>query len=668
MRIRFICFFLFLFAGMHTLPAQETEIDSLRNLLSLAGDDTSKVNLLDDLCWNLRSSEPEAAVNYGTEGIQLAKKLGFIKGEAAIEHSLGIIYQDQGDYDKALSFYFSSLKIREKRADLQGMAVSYNNIGNIYRNQNNLKKALEYHRMALKIFENSPFRNRMASSLNNIGNIYDNMGEYEQALSYHLRALKIREEIGEKIGISASLNNIGLIYRNLKVYGPALDYFNKALKIKEEIGDQPGMSLTFNNIASVLIGKNKIAEARQNALKALEIARAVDSKEQQKLSYFYLSVCDSTAGNFKSAYENHKAYSAIKDSILNLESAEKTSELQALYESEKKEKAINELQASKVIADEQNKKQEFTIWTIGVGLLIVLVFSAFILNRWQVTKNQKSVIEAQKQEVVEKSRELTEKNKEITDSINYAKRIQRGILPTDDDIKKCFTNYFVLYQPKDIVSGDFYWAVNGTSSKTGINVSLIAAIDCTGHGVPGAFMSMLGNTLLNQTIFDPEVIYPSDVLNFLNRELPQNLKSSVHEISIRDGMDMALCSFDWKNSKMYFAGANNPCWIIRDNQLIELKGDKQAISASTDIEKKPFNNQQFEFRSGDTIYLFTDGYADQFGGPKGKKFKYQQLKDLLLKINPYFLAEQKKELSSAFNSWKGELEQVDDVLLIGVKM
>jgi serine phosphatase RsbU (regulator of sigma subunit) len=609
----------------------------------------------------LHNDETQKAVDYALDGITLARKLNFAKGEASIEHSLGIIYQDKGDYDKALSYYFSSLRIKEKLNDQQGMAVSYNNIGNIYRNQNNLKKALEYHMMALKIFQNSPFKKRIASSLNNIGNIYDNMGENEKALSYHLRALKIREEVGEKMGISASLNNIGLIYRNLKVYNLALDYFRKSLKIKEELADKAGIALTLNNIASVQIETNKIGDARQNALKALEIAKEVESKEQLKLAYLYLSQCDSASGDYKSAYQFFKAHSAIKDSIFNIESSEKTSELQALYESEKKEKEISVLQANQDIAESQNKKQRAIIWSVAAGLFLVIIFSIFVFNRWRLTRKQKAVIESQKQEVAEK-------NKEITDSINYAKRIQRGILPTDEDLKKCFKNFFVLYQPKDIVSGDFYWAVNGTSSKTGINVSLIAAVDCTGHGVPGAFMSMLGNTLLNQTIFDPEVIYPSDVLNFLNRELPQNLKSSGQEISIRDGMDMALCSFDWMNKKMYFAGANNPCWIIRDNTLIELKGDKQAISASTDTEKKPFRNQEYDFKEGDIIYLFTDGYADQFGGPKGKKFKYKQLEEVLLRHHQLPLNVQREKYGEIFAQWKGDLEQVDDVLLIAVKL
>ncbi len=266
-------------------------------------------------------------------------------------------------------------------------------------------------------------------------------------------------------------------------------------------------------------------------------------------------------------------------------------------------------------------------------------------------------------ELKKKNELVSEKNKEITDSINYAKRIQRAILPSEEELSKALKNYFVLYHPKDIVSGDFYWGINTTTATNGNSLSVIAAIDCTGHGVPGAFMSMLGYTLLNQTIKNSKINSPADALDFLNTELPKNLKSYGQETSIRDGMDMALCAIDFENKKMYFSGANNPCWIIRNNEVIELKADKQPISASTDMEKKPFTNQQFDLETSDTVYLFTDGYADQFGGPKGKKFKYKQLEELLIEIYTYSPEQQSEIMKQRFEEWKGDLEQVDDVLV-----
>jgi len=264
---------------------------------------------------------------------------------------------------------------------------------------------------------------------------------------------------------------------------------------------------------------------------------------------------------------------------------------------------------------------------------------------------------------------IREKNKDITDSINYAQRIQRSILPTEKDLKEILDDHFVLYRPKDIVSGDFYWAHSVTAHDNDRQkYKLIAAADCTGHGVPGALMSIVGSTLLNQTIKNPDINSPAQALDFLNLELPKNLKAQTPGEEIRDGMDITMVAITQEKLKMHFAGANNPIYIVRKKQLIELKGDKQPISGSASDVKKNFTNHTMDLEKGDLVYLFTDGFADQFGGPKGKKFKYKQLQDKLVEFSDLEMGEQKEELIKIFENWKGDLEQVDDVLLIGVKI
>ncbi len=271
------------------------------------------------------------------------------------------------------------------------------------------------------------------------------------------------------------------------------------------------------------------------------------------------------------------------------------------------------------------------------------------------------------------------KNKDITDSINYARRIQTAILPSDKEIGKYLSDYFILYKPKDIVSGDFYWFAHVSttipSDPVQKQITLIAAVDCTGHGVPGAFMSLVGSTLLNQTISDPNVNHPADALNYLNRELKKTLRHQVDDSSIKDGMDMTVCAIDPFHMKLEFAGANNPVYVLRKGELIELKGDKQPIGSDSDETVKPFTNVLFDLQKGDTIYLFTDGYSDQFGGPKGKKFKHSQFKELILGMQQKPLHDQKVLLDSAIEEWKafrspegGTYDQVDDILVIGVRI
>jgi ligand-binding sensor domain-containing protein/serine phosphatase RsbU (regulator of sigma subunit) len=314
-----------------------------------------------------------------------------------------------------------------------------------------------------------------------------------------------------------------------------------------------------------------------------------------------------------------------------------------------------------------------TRWFISV-LVLLGITMIFLTIRYREKKlrHEKHVLE---EKVNERTIELKvaleqveEKQKEIIDSLNYAKRLQKAILASEKTLRSVFEQSFILFKPKDIVSGDFYWMVHLEEKKIEKNIFVFAAADCTGHGVPGAFMSMLNSTLLNQTVYNPKVMTPADVLNFMNEELPKNLRASEDNDKIQDGMDIAFGIIDINKSTLKFCGANNPCWIIRNGELIELEPVKQAITASTEYEKKTFVDQEIEIQKGDSIYVFTDGYADQFGGPKGKKFKYKTLANLLLSSNHESLPEQRKTLERTFEEWKGSLEQVDDVCMIGIRI
>lgn len=313
-------------------------------------------------------------------------------------------------------------------------------------------------------------------------------------------------------------------------------------------------------------------------------------------------------------------------------------------------------------------------WWFRVFAVLFIVLSIVAFYRYRTAalrKKQKELedlVTERTAEVVSQKELLEEKNKEVLDSINYSRRIQRSILPPPEEMQKALTNYFVLYKPKAIISGDFYWMAQVHTNTDNENLVVLAAIDCTGHGVPGALMSIVGNTLLNQTIKNTEINTPAQALDFLNHELPKNLKAQQKGEIIRDGMDMVMCAINFTKHQLYFSGANNNLYIVRKGNLIELKGDKQAISGSTDDVKKPFTNHSFQLEKDDSLFLITDGYADQFGGPKGKKFKNKQLEGLFVQISSLSPADQREMLDSKFEEWRGEQEQVDDVTIIGVKI
>jgi len=279
----------------------------------------------------------------------------------------------------------------------------------------------------------------------------------------------------------------------------------------------------------------------------------------------------------------------------------------------------------------------------------------------QKVKERTEEVVRQKDEIDQQKSKLEELYNDVTDSIRYAKRLQDSILPPENIMKKWFPLSFVLFKPKDIVSGDFYWM-----HKIG-NKHLFAAVDCTGHGVPGAFMSLVGANGLNGAIKEHKLNDPGMILDDLNAYSHESLNKEGDENAVRDGMDISLCAIDYKNMQLDYAGAYNPLYIIRNGEILITKGDKFAIG-SFEPGAKHFNTQSIPLKKGDLIYVFSDGYADQFGGLKGKKFMYRQFRETLLSIKDLPMDEQRALLDQKIEAWKGSFEQVDDILIIGVRI
>jgi len=269
--------------------------------------------------------------------------------------------------------------------------------------------------------------------------------------------------------------------------------------------------------------------------------------------------------------------------------------------------------------------------------------------------------ESAAKEVLRQKNILSARNKGIEDSLKYAQRIQHAMYTNDREIREMFPKSFILQKPKDIVSGDFYWAKR-VESKI-----ILAAVDCTGHGVPGAFMSLIGLEFFRQIITGNKEYKPAEILNQFNNRF-DSLFGGEQDISLKDGMDVSLCSFDLEKRSLEYAGAFNPLYIIRDGELTVIKGDKTTIGPDMGFHREPFNNHEIILERNDMIYLFSDGFADQFGGPDGKKFKYRRFRHLLLSIYEKPVEEQNQLLKKTIEEWQGVLEQVDDMLVIGVKV
>ena len=615
----------------------------------------------------------EKALDSHFKSLKIMEEIGNKKGVSFSYNNIGIVYEKQGNYEKALDNYFKSLTIKEEIGYKQGIASSYNNIGNIYYYLKNYDNALGNYEKSLKIEEEIGDKSGMADSYNNMGIIYLNQRNYQMALESHLKSLKIYEEIENQNGIASTYNNIGNIYEKQVNYEKALDNYLKGLKIYQEIGFKQGITASYINIGNIYLKQNKFGESYDYINRALIIYKEIGYKDGIKEAYFSLSELQNKKGDYKQAYKYHKLYSDIKDTLLNEQSAEQIAEMNTKYDSEKKDKELikKDAEISKQQAETEKQNLQRNAFIIGFALVIVLAF--FIFRGYRQKRNanklleEKNIfIENQKKLVENKNEIIEEKQREIIASITYAKRIQQAILPPDNLVREFLPDSFILYKPKDIVAGDFYWIETTLSpvGRDGDGCILIAAADCTGHGVPGAMVSVVCNNALNRSLREFGLRDPGYLLDKTRELVIEQFEKSEEEV--KDGMDISLCSLNYKTNQLLWAGANNPLWIIHNNQLVEIKSNKQPIGKY--IETKPFTTHTIQLQKGDTIYLFSDGYADQFGGEHGKKFKGSKMKELLLSVQNKTMDEQKELLNQAFEFWKGNLEQVDDVLIIGIRI
>ena len=597
------------------------------------------------------------AINLFKQSLKIQQEIGNKQAVASVSNNLGNVYRRQGNYAKAIDYQLKALKIREEIGKKKDISSSLNNIGGIYGDQGELTKSLDFFQRALKICEEIGYKKGTGSALNNMGEIYMKQQNYVKALELHMRSLKLKEESNDKRGIGFSLNNIGTIYEKLGEYEKALDFSTQSLRIREEIGDKLGIANCLNIIGRVHKQQGNLIQALDFQSKALSLAQSIDNLQLTRDIAQSLWKINQELGKDKIALDLLQLYVSSNDSLNNKENQKEVirQEYKYNYEKEALADSIKNAEAQKVLDAqieaqtaelERERIQRFALYG---GVVLLLVFGGFIFNRYKQSQSQKMVIQQQK-EIVE------EAHKEITDSIQYAKRIQNAILPPNKLVKQYLPNSFILYKPKDVVAGDFYWL----EQKDG--KILFAAADCTGHGVPGAMVSVVCNNGLNRSVREYGLTDPGKILDKTREIVISEFEKS--EDDVQDGMDIALCTL--AGNTLQYAGAHNPLWIIRNGEVLETKANKQPIGKYENL--LPYTTHTIELQKGDSIYLFSDGYVDQFGGEKEKKFKSVAFKKLLLSIQEKTMEEQREFINQAFETWRGDLEQIDDVCVIGVSI
>lgn len=670
-------------------------IDSLNTVLKTATD-TFRVNILNELSDVYHNDNPKKATEISAEAIALSNKIQFNSGIFHSNMGMALAFYVGGNLDSAI-YYFEIARLQaEKNKNINDLAGVYSNFGNVYGDKGNNKKCIQYYLIAAEYTSKLNKPKKTAYIIVNIGTVYSVLGQHDSALVFYQKAKDLLvglDKNEEKLPII--YNNIGATYLELKDTAKAEIAFTEAFRISTIHNDQRGLAAAYDHLGIIAFSKgfhdsavvmlNKsiaiyektgskagISEVRVHlgelyyidkkydlAIECLTtgriIAEGMPDYYNLKSYYSVLSKVYEAKGDFQKALDFHKQFMVIKDTIFNLNNSNVVSEMKTQLENEKGLREIEALHA-------KDQKKTFIIYSaivLGVLFLLLLIVG---FNRYQVKKRSEELLSHQNEEIQHQKDVIEEKNKDITDSIRYAQRIQNAILPSKEAIKNIFPESFVLFRPKDIVSGDFYWFEDLGDYK------LFSVVDCTGHGVPGAMLSVVGNNLLNKAVLDEKLIMPDKLLQYLNENISHMLRQKHEDTIIEDGMDIAMCAFHVPTQTLHYSGSFNSLYHIRNGALTETKSDKLFIGNYYIQPDKKFQLHSIKAEKGDSFYVFSDGFADQFGGQNGKKFKYKPFQELLVKMQQEKMESQGEILEATFDTWKGKLNQVDDVCVIGIRI
>lgn len=642
--------------------SQTTNLDSCIVALKTAKEDTNKVRLLKTIAWEVSYESSYKGLVYAKQAYDLGKKLQYNFGIAISASTIGSIYTDMGDFSKALTFFYEAIDLEKKFNYMDVLGGTYSNVGILFGKKKDYEKALSFYRKSIECYIGDTLSRQLAATYNNIGSVYADTEQYDSAKAYYNKSLKIHQVNHNEDNIAGVSINLASISGKLGNYQEALNHIHQAIaywKLHPNSYNMSYANLIMGSIYLEMKEYNKSIECF-NSVKIF--AEPAGIKELMRDAYAGLSECYELKKDNANALLFHKKYSVIKDSLTDELNNKQVRDLEINYETEKKNKEIELLTQRTVNQGLEADKRKMILVVTLASLLGAVILSLVLYNRFRLKKKSHQQLEQTNIEINNQKSLIEIKNKEITDSINYAQRIQRVLLTSDKYISKYLNDFFILNKPKAIVSGDFYWAVEIDNSF------IVVTADCTGHGVPGAFMSLLGINYLNEIVIEQKITQPDLILNALRSAIIEALNpEGSSEAEGKDGMDMVLCKYDLATMQLTFSCANNPLWIYREGKLMEFKADKMPVGKSPK-EDMPFTLQTVALQKGDVVYAFTDGYADQFGGPKGKKFMYKQFKDALASNIALPMKEQKSLLAANMLNWQGNLEQVDDILIIGIRI
>ena len=626
---------------------------SAYNNMGFAYDDAGKIDL--------------ALENY-QKAITLNKEVKNHSGLAAGYVNIGWVLFSKGDVKEAINSYHKALELDTMLENKENIASALNALGVVYNDLGDSKQALKYYTDGVELYRSMKNKDGEAYALINIAGIVYNDGDTSGAIQKLEQSLFIFEEIGYNEGIATVNSKLGLIYRDKKDFKKALGCYFKCLPILEEGQLKQKLTYSLLDISEIYFLINDLKSAKKYGQRGLRLANELGYTDIIQLAADILGSVYEKEGDGMKALEMHKLFIQMRDSINNISNQKAVIQQATKYDYEKKKAIDDKENEKKVAVEKEAQKRQFIVLVIVIiASALVMILLLIIYRRLRITRKQKLIIEEQKEEVETQrdqiegqKNEIEQKHEEIQESITYAKRIQNAILPPESFMTQHLPNNFVYYQPKDVVAGDFYWM------EVHDDIVFFAAADCTGHGVPGAMVSVVCHNALNRAVREFGLRDTGKILDKVRELVLITFEKS--EEQMKDGMDICLCAWNKKNESLQFSGANNPLYFVKDGVLETIRGTKQPIGHVQD--PVPFESHNLDLKDIHSFYLTTDGYADQFGGPMNKKFSYKRLRELLVENYYKPMNEQHDILKSELNNWieRGSDEQIDDVCMMGVKV
>lgn len=634
----------------------------------------------------------DSSLYYSEQALAISQEMGDTQQVGKMLSNIGVIYDDQGNYPKALDYYFRSLRIVEQVPDSSAMGYAILNIGTVYQQQQDMPLAIQYNRRAAGIFTDIDEQFGRSIALGNLAEFYAQMQRWDSSRYFAERALVQARAVEDGIGVGMALRTLGRLELEEGDREQAKTFFSASDSVVEKIGDLAGQVSAKGSLAKLYLEEGNKQKALQYARQAAKYARELAAPHQISMTAEMLAEVEEANGNYREALAAHRQMVEMKDSIFNEKFSTRIARLRSEYEIEKKQEEINYLEEQKRLSELAHDRQVFIRNLLGLIVLLFLLFSYFLWRSRQREKLARQEADAQRDRLAESNTVITEqkaelaqqhdelrtqneyleavlqeigqKNRAISASINYARRIQQATLPTSSRMQETFQDYFVLFKPRDVVSGDFYWL----SEKRADGSFMFVVADCTGHGVPGALMAMAGDTMLQQIVNQQEIYTPAEVLDRLHRATRQHLNQGTTKN--QDGMDMAVCYWQPQTRTLTYAGARQAIFYCSEGNWTYQKGDRLSVGGKRFDAEKRFGQHQWHFPEPVTLYLFSDGLPDQFGGDQDKKLGYKRLREWLQATHrDANLSEQQKMIEKRLEEWlQGRYRQIDDITLLGGRL